>query len=60
NYEELGRVLQNTPNQPFHLQRISLAQKRATHPSKDDDFGVRPECPLKDKPEPKSSILPIF
>ncbi|NAT26034.1 penicillin-binding protein [Pseudomonas syringae pv. actinidifoliorum] len=59
-FDELGRVLEKTPNQPFHLQRISLAQKRATHPCKEGDYGVRPKCPLKDKPEPKSSILPFL
>ncbi|MCI3947773.1 penicillin-binding protein [Pseudomonas syringae] len=59
-FDELGRVLEKTPNQPFHLQRMSLAQKRATRPCKDEDFGVRPECPLKDKPEPKSSLIPFL
>ncbi|WP_459200183.1 DUF4124 domain-containing protein [Pseudomonas tremae] len=58
-FDELGRVLEKTPNQPFHLQRMSLAQKRATRACKDDDFGVRPECPLKDKPKPKS-IIPFL
>lgn len=55
-----GRVLEKTPNQPFHVQRISLAQKRLTNPCKTAEYGVRPECPIKDKPEEKSSILPFF
>ncbi|WP_434679099.1 DUF4124 domain-containing protein [Pseudomonas sp. R1-18] len=59
-FDELDRVLEKTPNQPFHLQRVTLAQKRATRPCKTDEYGVRPECPLKDKPEEKSSILPFF
>ncbi|KPC25171.1 Uncharacterized protein ABJ99_2318 [Pseudomonas syringae pv. cilantro] len=59
-FDELGRVLEKTPNQPLHVQRVSLAQKRMTRPCTDDQYGVRPECPLKDKPEPKSSILPFF
>ena len=59
-FDELGRVLEKTPNQPFHLQRVTLAQKRATNPCKVDEYGVRPECPLKDKPKPESSILPFF
>ncbi|WP_440811243.1 DUF4124 domain-containing protein [Pseudomonas syringae] len=59
-FDELGRVLEKTPNQPLHVQRVSLAQKRMTNPCKDEQYGVRPECPLKDKPEPKSSILPFF
>ncbi|MDF2642995.1 MAG: hypothetical protein K0R45_2268, partial [Pseudomonas sp.] len=29
-FDAWGRVLEKTPNQPFHLQRITLAQKRAT------------------------------
>ncbi|MCF5706997.1 DUF4124 domain-containing protein [Pseudomonas syringae] len=59
-FDLMGRVLEKTPNQPFHLQRISLAQKRAVNPCKADEYGVRPECPLKDKPEPESSILPFL
>lgn len=58
--DELGRVAERTPNQPFHMMRISLAQKRLAQPCKTDDFGVRPECPLKDKPPAESSILPFF
>lgn len=59
-----GRTVERTPNQPFHMMRISLAQKRQANPCKKDDYGVRPECPLKDKPEDEDdgpiSILPFF
>lgn len=58
--DQYGRVLERTPNQPFHLVRISLAQKRLAQPCKKDDYGVRPECPIKDKPEEKSSFFPFF
>jgi hypothetical protein len=59
--DEFGRVVERTPNQPFHMMRISLAQKRLAQPCKTDEYGVRPECPLKDKPpEEKSSILPFL
>lgn len=59
--DEFGRVAERTPNQPFHMMRISLAQKRLAQPCKTEDYGVRPECPLKDKPpEEESSILPFF
>lgn len=58
--DESGRVLERTPNQPFHMQRISLAQKRLANPCQLPEYGVRPECPLKNKPEEKSSILPFF
>lgn len=51
-----GVVLERTPSQPFHVQRPSLAQKRRVHPCLQGDWGVRPECPLKDKPPEKSDI----
>ena len=43
-------VIERTPAQPFHMQRISLIQKRRNNPCKTEDYGVRPECPLADKP----------
>lgn len=46
-----GIVIERTPPQPFHLQRMSLAQKRRMKPCEEEDYGVRPECPLADKPE---------
>ncbi len=58
--DEKGRVLERTPNQPFHMQRISLAQKRTANPCQLPEYGVRPECPIKDKPEEKSSFFPFF
>lgn len=51
-----GRTLERTPSQPFHMKRISLAQKRQANPCKKDDYGVRPECPLKDKPKEPRDI----
>ncbi len=56
-----GRIVERTPNQPFHLKRISLAQKRQANPCQRDDYGVRPECPLADKPaEPRRLLgLPL-
>ncbi|WP_339490914.1 DUF4124 domain-containing protein [Pseudomonas sp. EL_65y_Pfl2_R95] len=50
------RIIERTPSQPFHLLRTSLAQKRQVNPCKIKDFGVRPECPLKDKPEEETDI----
>lgn len=58
--DQNGQLLEKTPNQPFHLQRQSLTQKRQANPCKADEYGVRPECALKDKPEEKSSWLPFF
>ncbi|WP_459742695.1 DUF4124 domain-containing protein [Pseudomonas sp. 3A(2025)] len=58
--DQNGQLLEKTPNQPFHLQRQSLTQKRQANPCKVEEYGVRPECALKDKPEEKSSWLPSF
>lgn len=56
-----GRIVERTPSQPVHIKRISLAQKRQANPCKKADYGVRPECPLKDKPaEPKDIPLVPF
>lgn len=49
-----GRIVERTPSQPFHMKRISLAEKRRANPCKKGDWGVRPECPIEDKPpEPR-------
>lgn len=45
-----GNVVERTPPQPVHVQRVSLAQKRRVHPCEEADYGVRPECPLSAKP----------
>jgi hypothetical protein len=59
-FDQYGRVAERTPNQPFHMLRTSLAQKRLAQPCKNDDYGIRPECPLADKPKEKSSFFPFF
>lgn len=51
-----GRTLERTPSQPLHMLRISQEQKRQVKPCKQDDYGVRLECPLKDKPAQKRDI----
>jgi hypothetical protein len=59
--DELGRTVERTANQPFHMLRISLAQKRQVKPCTLADYGQRPECPLKDKPEEeKNPFLRFF
>ena len=59
--DQQGRTLERTANQPFHMLRISLAQKRQVKPCALSDFGQRPECPLKDKPEEeKNPFLKFF
>lgn len=51
-----GHIVERTPSQPVHIQRISLAQKRKANPCQKADYGVRPECPLKDKPAERRDI----
>jgi hypothetical protein len=59
--DEYGRVVERTPNQPLHLIRVSLAQKRLAQPCKTGEYGVRPECPINDKPpEETNGILSFF
>ncbi|MHC8311593.1 DUF4124 domain-containing protein [Pseudomonas sp. GT1P32] len=59
--DEQGRIVERTANQPFHMLRISLAQKRQVKPCALTDYGQRPECPLKDKLiEPKNPFLRFF
>ncbi|MHC8364745.1 DUF4124 domain-containing protein [Pseudomonas sp. ZT5P21] len=56
-----GRTVERTANQPFQMLRISLAQKRQVKPCTLTDYGQRPECPLKDKPEDeKNPFLRFF
>ncbi|MGE8146094.1 DUF4124 domain-containing protein [Pseudomonas frederiksbergensis] len=59
--DEQSRTVERTANQPFHMLRISLAQKRQVKPCTLTDYGQRPECPLKDKPpEEKNPFLKFF
>ncbi|KAA0976802.1 DUF4124 domain-containing protein [Pseudomonas sp. ANT_H12B] len=59
--DEQGRTVERTANQPFHMLRISLAQKRQVNPCVLADYGLRPECPIKDKPpEEKNPFLRFF
>lgn len=55
-----GAVLERTPAQPFHLRQVTLSDKRRVRPCEKDDYGVRPECPLEDKPAKKRSIIPFL
>ncbi len=61
---EGGIIVERTPSQPFHMKRISLAQKRKVHPCEKDDYDVRPECPIEDKPKEEDKgiigILPFL
>jgi len=51
-----GPPLERSPEQEVHVKRPSLAQKRLVRPCQQNDYGVRPECPLSDKSAEKSDI----
>ncbi len=51
-----GEPVQSSLPRTFHMMRTSLAQRRMARPCKQADYGVRPECPLKDKPKEKRDI----
>ena len=51
-----GRTLEQTPEQAIHVKRPSLIQKRLARPCKIADYGVRPECLLKDRPPQRRDI----
>lgn len=51
-----GLTLERSPEQEVHVKRPSLAQKRLARPCQQNDYGVRPECPLSDKPAEKRDI----
>ena len=55
-----GRIVERTPAQPFHMKRITLAEKRRTNPCQKEDWGVRLECPLKDKPKDPPKDIPLI
>lgn len=55
-----GRIVERTPAQPFHMKRISLAEKRRANPCKKKDWGVRPECPIEDKPKDPPKDIPLI
>ncbi|WP_028238274.1 DUF4124 domain-containing protein [Stutzerimonas azotifigens] len=57
-----GSVLGTSASQPVHVKRMSLVQRRRANPCQPDDYGVRLECPLKDKPKEKKDIpfVPFF
>ena len=54
-----GRIVERTPSQPFHMKRISLNEKRRANPCQKDDWGVRPECALRDKPKDPPKDIPF-
>jgi hypothetical protein len=55
--DEQGRTVERTANQPFHMQRISLAQKRQVKPCVLTDYGQRPECPPQRQTRRRKKLL---
>lgn len=51
-----GKPLLHSSPQTFHMMRTSLAQRRMVKPCQKGDYGVRAECPRKDKPPEKKNI----
>jgi hypothetical protein len=45
-----GEVLERTPAQPVHVQRMTLDQRRRVNNCKEEDYGKRKECPLSLQP----------
>lgn len=43
----------------FYVKQTTLADKRRVNPCKFKEFGVRPECPLKDKPKPETLLRKV-
>lgn len=52
--DKAGTILTESSEQVFFIRQITLADKRRVKPCQYVDYGVRPECPLKDKPPPES------
>ncbi|UYZ85115.1 DUF4124 domain-containing protein [Entomomonas sp. E2T0] len=50
-------VVKKSKEQVFYIRQTTLADKRRVRPCKFKDYGVRPECPLKDRPKPDPRIL---
>jgi hypothetical protein len=51
-----GETVHSSAPRTVHMMRTSLAQRRMVNPCKKEDYGVRPECPIKDKPKEKKDI----
>lgn len=50
------RVLIQSAERAIHVKRLSLAQRKRVRPCTLEDYGVRLECPLHEKPKPRRDI----
>lgn len=55
------KVVSRSEERVFFVKQTTLAEKRRIRPCLIREYGVRPECPLKDKPkpEPRNILLKI-
>jgi len=51
------QTILRSQEQSFFIKQTSLAEKRRIRPCLIREYGVRPECPLKDKPKPQPRNL---
>ena len=59
--DEQGRIVERTANQPFHMQRTSLAQKRQDQTLRLQDYGQRAGMPAQRQTRRrKKSFLETF
>lgn len=49
--DETGKILMQTPAVTIHIKQTTLAERRRIRPCEEEDYGLRPECPLADKPK---------
>lgn len=51
------QTIMRSENRIFFIKQTTLAEKRRIRPCLIREYGVRPECPLKDKPKPEPRNL---
>ena len=51
-----GKIVTESAEIVFYVKQITLADRRRIKPCELADYGVRPECPLAEKPPPESLL----
>ncbi|MBB3104316.1 DUF4124 domain-containing protein [Azomonas macrocytogenes] len=46
-----GNSLTRSLTVTIHIKRMSLSQRKLARPCRSPEYGIRPECPMQDKPE---------
>lgn len=52
-----GRQIAQSAASTFHLRQTTLSDRKRVNPCTKEDYGVRLECPLKEKPE---EVVPLY